>query len=75
MSVWMVVQGEYIGIQCSAAKGRYLQARKQGQQRLVFFSDHCGVWEQWKVIHAPQQVSLHSKSTTSSAARSCFVTW
>ncbi len=43
------MQGEYIGIRCAAAKERYLQARKQGQQRLVFYSDHCGVWEQWKV--------------------------
>ena len=47
----VVLQGDYIGIRCADAKGRYLQARKQGLQRLVFYSDHCGTWEQWKVVH------------------------
>ena len=72
MVVWMV-QGEYVGIRCSGAKGRYLQARKQGHQRLVFFSDHCGVWEQWKVGHVSQQTTYcngraraHSRTTAHS---------
>ena len=50
------MQGDYIGIRCADAKGRYLQGRKRGLLRLVFYSDHCGIWEQWKV----QDTSQHS---------------
>ena len=67
------MQGEYIGVRCAAAKERYLQARKQGQQRLVFYSDHCGVWEQWKVLHAPRHVNVEQIGSRS-AAHSCSVT-
>ena len=45
-----MLQDDYIGICSQAAKGRYLQARKRGgPQRLCFFSNHWGIWEQWKV--------------------------
>ncbi len=48
------MQGDYIGIGCADAKGRYLQGRKRGLLRFVFYSDHCGIWEQWKVQDSPQ---------------------
>ena len=45
-----MLQDSCIGICSQAAKGRYLQARKRGgPQRLCFFSNHWGIWEQWKV--------------------------
>ena len=46
----LLLQGEYLGISCRAAKGRYLQARKRGRpHRLCFYSTHWGIWEQWQV--------------------------
>lgn len=46
----LLLQGEYLGISCRAAKGRYLQVRKRGgPHRLCFYSRHWGVWEQWQV--------------------------
>ena len=44
-----MMQAGFIGLRCPEAGGRYLQARKRAPHRLRFFSEHCGVWEQWEV--------------------------
>ncbi|KAK9908395.1 hypothetical protein WJX75_007228 [Coccomyxa subellipsoidea] len=43
-------QDGYLGLRCLEAKGRFLQARKRARNRLCFFSDHWGIWEQWQVV-------------------------
>ena len=49
LAVPQQLQDGFIGLRCAAVGGRYLQARKRAPHRLRFFSQHCGVWEQWEV--------------------------
>ena len=75
----LLLQGEYLGISCRAAKGRYLQVRKRGRpHRLCFYSTHWGVWEQWQVwtlslsyfsrlVLRPESPSTHKKCASHAA--------
>ena len=45
----VVSAGKWLGFRSSAAGDRFLQARKRGGQRLVFFSANVGTWEQWEL--------------------------
>lgn len=45
----VVSAGKWLGFRSTAAGDRFLQARKRGGQRLVFFSANVGTWEQWEL--------------------------
>jgi hypothetical protein len=46
------VQGKWVGFRSAVAGDRFLQARRRGSNRLVFFSQNVGTWEQWEVVPA-----------------------
>lgn len=43
------LQGKWLGFRSAAAGDRFLQARKCSRNRLVFFSQNVGTWEQWEL--------------------------
>lgn len=43
------MQGKWLGFRSAAAGDRFLQARKRSPNRLVFFSQNVGTWEQWEL--------------------------
>lgn len=43
------LQGKWLGFRSAAAGDRFLQARKRSPNRLVFFSQNVGTWEQWEL--------------------------
>lgn len=42
-------QGKWLGFRSAATGDRFLQARKRSPNRLVFFSQNVGTWEQWEL--------------------------
>lgn len=47
--LYSALQGKWVGFRSAAAGDRFLQARKRSPNRLVFFSQNVGTWEQWEV--------------------------
>ncbi|CAL8467052.1 g6588 [Coccomyxa elongata] len=40
----------WLGFRSASADGRFLQVRRKGTSRLVFFSANFGIWEQWELV-------------------------
>lgn len=43
------LQGKWLGFRSAVSGDRFLQARKRSPNRLVFFSQNVGTWEQWEL--------------------------
>jgi len=41
--------GEWVGLRSAASGGLFLQAKRHGAHKMVFYSSKLGTWEQWKV--------------------------
>lgn len=46
----MPMQDGYIGFRSAIADDRFLQVRRHGEHRLVFYNNNFGVWEQWELV-------------------------
>ena len=44
------MQGAWVGFRSAMAEDRFLQARRKSGQRLAFFNNNFGTWEQWELV-------------------------
>ena len=51
--------GEWIGIRSRVAGNKLLQAKRHGEQKLVFYSERFGVGEQWSVVERESLDKIH----------------
>eukprot|EP00891_Asterochloris_glomerata_P001849 jgi/Astpho2/1849/fgenesh1_pg.00038_%23_20_t len=42
--------GAWVGFRSATAEDRFLQARRKSGQRLAFFNNNFGTWEQWELV-------------------------
>lgn len=50
LTCYMMKQNGWLGFRSASADGRFLQVRRKGTSRLVFFSANFGIWEQWELV-------------------------
>jgi len=41
--------GEWVGLRSAASGGLFLQAKRHGAHKMIFYSSKLGTWEQWRV--------------------------
>ena len=65
-----LVQGKWLGFRSAAAGDRFLQSRKRSPNRLVFFSQNVGTWEQWELAGSMPAAGGEAGSSGTGAAGS-----
>lgn len=72
----MAEGGEWVGLRSAASGGLFLQAKRQGAHKLVFYSSKLGTWEQWRVtperiLNAKRESNITTIDSTAAAATQC----